>query len=82
MAPVLPLLMIPEGKQVRVFGVNAGRGLSRRLIEMGFTKDALVEMIKSDRGSLIVDVNGCKYALSKGIAMKIMVTNSRTENKR
>lgn len=74
MSKVLPLIMMPEGKEGRVLRINAGRGLLRRLIEMGFTENALVRVLRSDRGSLIVAVNGCRYALSKGIAMKIMVT--------
>jgi ferrous iron transport protein A len=71
----LPLIMLPEGKEGRVLGINAGRGLVRRLIEMGFTENALVQVIRSDRGRLIVSVCGCRYALSKGMAMKIRVTD-------
>jgi ferrous iron transport protein A len=72
----LPLIMLPEGKEARVLGINAGRGLTRRLIEMGFTENASVTVIRSDRGRLIVSVNGCRYALGKGMAMKIRVKNS------
>ncbi len=71
---VLPLLMMPEGKEGKVSRINAGRGLLRRLIEMGFTENVSVKVIRSVNGSLIVGVNGCRYILSKGIAMKIMVT--------
>ena len=69
----LPLIMLPEGKEGRVIGINAGHGLTRRLIEMGFTDNAMVQVIRSDRGRLIVSVSGCRYALSKGMAMKIRV---------
>jgi ferrous iron transport protein A len=72
----LPLIMLPEGKEAHVLGINAGRGLTRRLIEMGFTENALVQVIRSDRGRLIVSVNGCRFALGKGMAMKIRVKNS------
>jgi ferrous iron transport protein A len=65
-----------EGKEGRVSCINAGKGLMRRLIEMGFTENAGVRILRSDRGNLIVDVNGCKYALSKGMAMKIMVEHA------
>jgi ferrous iron transport protein A len=76
MSEGLPLIMLPEGKEARVLGINAGRGLTRRLIEMGFTENASVTVIRSDRGRLIVSVNGCRYALGKGMAMKIRVKNS------
>ena len=73
MPEILPLIMMPERKDAKICKINAGRGLLRRLIEMGFSVNAKVKIIKSDRGCLIVSLGGCKYALSKGIAMKIMV---------
>lgn len=75
MSHVLPLIMLPENKEGKIFKIDAGRGLLRRLIEMGFTENTLVRVLRSDRGSLIVSLNGCKYALSKGIAMKILVVD-------
>ena len=76
MQNTLPLVMLHEGKEAKIFKIYAGRGLMRRLIEMGFTKNSNVKMLKSDRGCLIVIVGGSKYALSKGIAMKIMVVEN------
>ena len=76
MSNILPLIMVPEKKECKILNINAGRGLSRRLIEMGFTKNSKVKILRSDRGCLIVSLEGCKYALSKGIAMKIMVTEN------
>lgn len=74
MTTTLPLIMVPENKECRIAKIHAGHGLTRRLIEMGFTKNARVKVLRSDRGCLIVSLNGCKFALSKGIAMKIMVS--------
>ncbi len=73
MCKVMPLIMVPEGKECRISDIHGGRGLTRHLTEMGFTYHAPVKVLRSEKGSLIVAVNGCKYALSKGIAMKIMV---------
>jgi len=73
MNDLLPLIIIPEKKECRIVQVNAGRGLSRRLIEMGFTRNAKVKVLRSDRGCLIISLNGSKFAISKGIAMKILV---------
>ena len=69
----MPLIMVPEGKECRVVDIHAGRGLSRHLTEMGFTQNSPVKVLRSDGNSLIVGINGCKYALSRGIAMKILV---------
>jgi ferrous iron transport protein A len=40
---------------------------------MGLHPSSLVEVVCADRGSLIVAVAGCRYALSRGMAMKVMV---------
>jgi ferrous iron transport protein A len=72
-----PLSSIPEAHEVRVREVRAGRGLARRLMEMGFVTNALVRVIKSSfNGPMIVAVNDVRFALSFGIAMKILVVNS------
>ena len=73
MLQVLPLTMMPEGTKGKVVSINAGRGLKRRLVEMGFLENTVVTVHRSDRGALMVNVNGSKYALGKGMAMKIMV---------
>ena len=74
MCPVMPLTMMQEGKEGRVSRIKAGRGLTRRLIEMGFIEGTLVRVLRIDfRGPVIVNVNGSKYALGRGMAMKIMI---------
>ena len=55
--------------------VDAGHRLNMRLTEMGFTNGASVKIIKADHnGPIIVTVNSSKYALGRGMAMKILVT--------
>jgi ferrous iron transport protein A len=76
MTDKVPLNMIPEGKEATISKIYAGRGLLRRLTEMGFTGNTKIKILRSDRGFLIVSIKGSKYALSKGIAMKIMVTDN------
>ncbi|MBN2065748.1 MAG: FeoA domain-containing protein [Candidatus Thermoplasmatota archaeon] len=75
----LPLLMLSEGKEGRILGINGGHCVTRRLVEMGFTDNALVRVLRSDHGRLIVSVNGCRYALGRGVAMKIYVKNCNGE---
>ena len=71
----IPLTMMPEGGEGIVLSVDAGHRLSMRLTEMGFTKGASVRIIKSDtNGPIIVSVSSSKYALGRGMAMKIIVT--------
>jgi len=69
----LPLAFVPAGRKVTVSEVRAGPGMFRRLSSMGLHPSSLVEVVCADRGSLIVAVAGCRYALSRGMAMKVMV---------
>jgi ferrous iron transport protein A len=69
----VPLSFITPGTEATVTGVRAGRGLMHRLAAMGIYPASRLTVVCSDRGSLIVSVGGCRYALSKGMAMKIFV---------
>lgn len=73
MSAQIPLTMLSEGKSCRIREVQAGMELKRRLIEMGFTPSSSVRLIGCERGKVLVNVNGARYALGKGMAMKIMV---------
>jgi len=74
MCPTMPLAMMREGNEGKVSHIDAGRGLTRRLIEMGFIKGTIIRVIRADfRGPVIVAINGGKYALGRGMAMKIMI---------
>ncbi|MCC4767183.1 ferrous iron transport protein A [Methanosarcina sp. DH1] len=73
MIPQIPLPMLSEGKDCKIREVLAGKDLKRRLTEMGFTPSSSIRLIGCERGNLLVNVNGARYALGKGMAMKIMV---------
>ena len=70
----MPLIMLPEGAQASVVEVHGGRGLCRRLAEMGFNVGDKVRMIKNHRpGPVVVEVKDSRVALGRGVTMKIMV---------
>jgi ferrous iron transport protein A len=73
MATIIPLAMMPEGKDSKIISINAGKCLINRLRSMGFIENTLLKVKKGVNGSLIVSVNGCDYALGMGMATKIMV---------
>lgn len=73
MGAVCPLALLPAGTEATVAEVRAGKGMQTRLFGMGFCPDARVRVQCADRGSLIVSVGDARYALSRGIAMKILV---------
>ena len=71
--PGLPLALVPAGSTVTVTEIRAGPGMLRRLASIGLYPSSRVEVVCADRGSLIVVVAGCRYALSRGMAMKVLV---------
>ncbi len=70
----VPLAFLSENKQATVVEVVGGRGLVRRLYELGFTPGTKVRVISSSSpGPVLVDVKGARIALGRGITMKIIV---------
>jgi len=69
----IPLSFLSPGVEATVTGVRAGFGMLHRLAAMGIHPDNRVTVICANRGSLIVSIAGTRYALSKGVAMKILV---------
>jgi len=79
LTPQMPLTMLSEGKDCRIREIRASRDLKRRLTEMGFTPSSSVRLIGCERGNLLVNVNGTRYALGRGMAMNIMVEPDASE---
>ncbi len=73
MTPPIPLAMVSEGTETKVAGINASRSLADRLKAMGFIENCPLKVTRDHMGSLIVEISGCKYALGKGMASKILV---------
>jgi len=70
----VPLAFLSENEQATVVEVVGGRGLVRRLYELGFTPGTKVRVISSSSpGPVLVDVKGARIALGRGVTMKIIV---------
>ena len=67
------LLTLKQGDEGKVTEIDAGRGATRRLYEMGFNLGALVKVIKNDAGPVIVSLAGNKVAIGRGLAEKIIL---------
>ena len=76
MTQTIPLFFISDGQSATLVKINAGRSLHQRLLEIGMVEGAEVTVHKNKSGSLIVDVEGSRYALGCGMAMKILVKES------
>ncbi len=76
----IPLAMLPVGAKGKIVGIHGGRGIVRRLSDMGFVPDVEVKIVHSHTshnprrgGPLVVEVKDSRIALGRGVAMKIMV---------
>ena len=73
---MMPLAMLPENEEARVVEVRGGRGLVRRLSELGFTPGAKVKILFSNSpGPMLIDVKGSRIALGRGLLMRIIVNS-------
>ena len=69
-----PLAMLPENEEAKVVEVRGGRGLVRRLSELGFTPGTKVKVLFSNSpGPVLIDLRGSRIALGRGLLMKIIV---------
>jgi len=70
----MSLAMASPGDLVTVTGIRAGRGLQRRLTDMGLTPGVQIRVINSGAsGPVLIDLRETRLALSHGIAQKIVV---------
>ena len=79
---VMPLSTASPGDMVEVVAVRAGWGLQRRLVGMGLTPGVKVRVVSSGKpGPVVLDVCGSRLALGHGVARKILVDASGSQDK-
>lgn len=72
---VFPLSVVEEGKTVRIVRIIGGRGLVKRLYEIGLLPGTELKIVRNTRfGPVVVrnNVSGT-FSLGFGVARKIMV---------
>jgi len=70
----IPLAMLHENEEAEVVEIRGGRGLVRRLSELGLTPGTKIKVLLSNSpGPVLIDVRGSRIALGRGLLMKIMV---------
>ncbi|MGC9529073.1 MAG: FeoA family protein [Candidatus Bipolaricaulaceae bacterium] len=70
-----PLTSLRPGATARVTGVHGGRGMVIRLAHMGIRPGATVRLVNRGpwRGPLLVEVDGMRVALGRGVARHVLV---------
>jgi len=71
---VMPLTALSVGEEGEIVELRGGKGMLRRLLDMGFTPSTKVKMLAScPPGPVLIGVRDTRIALGRGIAQKIMV---------
>lgn len=74
-----PLTLAKENQTVRVAGIIGGKNLLRRLLAMGISDNTELMVIRRHYGlenGMVICCGENRWALSSGIAHKILVTDS------
>jgi Fe2+ transport system protein FeoA len=76
----VPLAFLPVGAKGKVTRIRGGRGLIRRLNDMGLTRESEVTIVCSHcscnahhGGPLVVEIKDSRIAFGRKVATKIMV---------
>ena len=65
---------VRSGQKVKLVSIEAGRGLTNRLISMGLLPNVEITVINNSHpGPFVVNVKGSKIMLGRGMANKIIV---------
>lgn len=71
----IPLSLLDDGRPARITRIVGGAGFQRRIASLGFRVGKVVRKRSSMplRGPIVVEVDGARVAIGRGVAMKIFV---------
>ena len=70
----IPITFVPEETLVRLYRIERGWNLKRRLTELGFIENEPIRIVKnSGFGPIVLEVKGSRFAIGRGQAQKILV---------
>ncbi len=70
---MMPLAVLDMGKDVLIKKVGGNSDVKLHLENLGFVPGAEVKVISSQGGNFIVNVKGTRVAISREMAVKIMI---------
>lgn len=69
-----PINVVPAGKTVEIRRLLGGRSFILKLQEMGLFPGSFVNVIQNSGGALLVSVGSSRFAIGRGMAGKIFVS--------
>ena len=73
MSTPIPLSMLSDGMEGRIVVITGGRGLMRRLADLGFNPGTKVKVLRASKGPMILLIRDSRICIGRGVAMKILV---------
>jgi len=74
----LPLALVSPWSEVRIIDIRGGRGLIRRLSDLGFMVGEKIRVVHiHNPGPMLVEVKGSRIAVGRGVSMKIIVEEAQ-----
>jgi len=70
---MVPLSTLRRGQEGKVVAINGGRGCTVKLMSMGIVPGKRIRMEDRRGGAMLVSLNGTKFVIGRGLAMKVMV---------
>ena len=72
--PLMPLMLAKPGEQLIIKEINGGRGLPKRMTDMGLRPNDEIEVITCcGKGHFVIAVGGKRFVLGRGMVQKIFV---------
>lgn len=77
-----PLLLAAEGERVRVVAVGDGRGMGRKLSDLGLAVGSEVTVVRRDSdGPMVIAREDMRLALGTGIAHRVLVVRIQADRR-
>lgn len=71
---MMPLLLVQTGEDVRLVKIRGGRGLRKRMADLGMNPGTPLRIVSKNRsGPLIIALKESRMAIGRGMAAHIMV---------
>ena len=70
---MMPLTLAPEGVKQTIRKINGKDELRRHLENLGFVEGGEICVVTSIGGNVIVDIKGSRVAVSREMALKIII---------
>ena len=70
---MLPLAFSTPGNKTTIVKVGGTQEIKKHLEDLGFVGGSVVEVVSETAGNLVVNVKDTRIAVSKELALKIMV---------